>query len=199
MQYLLERCKLVLLNPTGCWSQLKDDSTPVLELLKRLYLPLAVLAALCSIVGLTVFGISVPFFGTFRPGLLTLLSQAITTIALSVAGLFLSSLVFERLAPYFGGTAPFRRSFSLLAHAAIPSLLGQALMLIPSLGVLGMIVGGLFSLYLVFCGFSSMLDIPGEKRVAFIITALVTLIIIQAILMRVSGSFAPTPTGQIVP
>lgn len=199
VQAIIARCKLVLLDPKGCWSQIANETSSPVQLLKTIYLPLSVLGAICLIVGLSLFGITVPLLGTFRPGFSALISHALSSVVLAVAGLFIVSFIFEKLAPYFDGTAPFNKSFSLLVHASIPSLIGQCFILIPGLRAVGLLVGSLYGLYLLYCGFNSMVQVPEGKRLPFIVTAIVVAIVVQMIIGSLSGSFAPTPAGYLAP
>jgi hypothetical protein len=199
VQFIIARCKLVLLDPKGCWSQIANETSSPVQLVKTIYLPLSVLGAVCLIVGLSLFGIAVPFVGTFRPGFSALIGQALSSVILSVAAPFIVSFIFEKLAPYFEGTAPFNKSFSLLVHTAIPSLIGQCFILIPGLRAVGLLVGSLYGLYLLYCGFNSMIQVPEGKRLPFIVTAIVVAIVVQMIIGSISGSLAPTPAGYLAP
>jgi hypothetical protein len=199
VQAIIARCKLVLLDPKGCWSQIASESNSPVHLLKTIYLPLSVLGAICLIVGLSLFGITVPLLGTFRPGFSALISQALLYVVLGVAAPFIVSFIFEKLAPYFDGTAPFNKSFSLIVHASIPSLIGDCFILIPGLRAVGALVGSLYGLYLLYCGFNSMVQLPEGKRLPFIATATVVIIVVQTIIALIFGSFAPTPAGYLAP
>lgn len=199
VQAIIARCKLVLLDPKGCWSQIASEASSPIQLLKSIYLPLAVLGAVCLVVGLSLFGITVPFFGTFRPGFSSLIGQALSWPVLSTVGLFVTSFIIEKLAPHFDGTADFNKSFSFFVHASIPYLLGQCFALIPGLWSVGFRVGALYALYLIYCGFTSMVQVPEEKRVPFVVTTLIVAIVVQMVINSISGSFTPNPAGLLAP
>lgn len=196
---IINRVKLVITSPATCWDTIETESSSPKELTLNYIAPLAALGALCSFVGLQVFGISVPMFGTFRPSLFSNLIQHVVTAIMQVGGVYLMAAVVQKLAPSFGGSGDYNRSFSLVAHTMIPALLVGVLGLVPLLQILGLVFG-LLGLYLFYTGASKMMGVTEDKRLVFVVVSIVTMAVVYGVILALAGIFAsgpgfPTPSS----
>ena len=79
---LVDRAKKVLTSPRTEWDVIAADTTPTKQLIVGYVLPLAAVAAVAAFIGQVFVGVSAPFMGTVRIG-----------IVAGVVGLFVSWLL----------------------------------------------------------------------------------------------------------
>jgi len=109
-------------------------------------------------------------------------------IVMSVVGFAVGAFVFSFLAGNFGGKSNFDRSFAAFSLAAIPALLaGIVGALIPGVGFLVSLAGGIASLVFLYQVMPLALEVPSEKRTVHFVVGLITLFVINFILAAVLG------------
>jgi hypothetical protein len=195
---LFNRVKLVLTKPKECWDTLHQDNRTPRFLIGSLLLPLLTIGAVCSILGRQLFGIYVRFLDTWRPPLFEELIVQAVQVIFTVGSVFLGALALKSLAPLFGGRSDMNRSFSLLAHSMIPSILSGILGLIPPLAVAFVLFLTCYSIYLLYQGSSKMLDIPENQRITFVGAAISVMILISVVSSFICAFIAPrTPPGSL--
>jgi hypothetical protein len=149
----------------------------------KLALPAAIIAAVCNMVGMLVFGISHEPVGTIRPGFGYTLSVALQSIVFGVVGPFVYAFVAQKISSFCDGSSDFSRAYSWGLHATLVGLLGGVAMLYPPIGVIVSFLCGFYSLYVAYVGIGEMLNVPEPKRVPFFIGVL----IVGMVLMMVLG------------
>ena len=186
---LLARIKLVLLQPTQCWSVISGESKSPKEILISIFLPLVALSAMCTFLFSTFIGVGISFA----------IKQFVLSSLLAPALLFLFSLIAAKLAPSFGGSADQDRAFSWLAHCAIPSLVATIFIFVPALYFLISLAATGWAVYLMYLGAGSMLSIPSDKRIFYLLTLIVSMIIVSFVAGMVVASVAPSVPVVVVP
>jgi len=194
---LINRTKLVALNPKTCWDTVAADVTPPNELTKKFVLPLVVLGGLATVIGLQVFGITVPNLGTWRPGLFSALFQQVLTVVMMIVSFYVNALVMSKLAAQFKGNISYERAFSLEIHAALPALAIGLLAIVPWIPVFLGLPLGIYSLYLLFQGARRMVTIPQERFVAFFIVYVVVSVLVSFLAMSVVFPLTPSPFSDL--
>ena len=63
---LVDRVKNILLTPKTEWQVIDAEPTTVADLYKGYIIPLAAIGPICTAIGWSVFGMRVPFLGTYR-------------------------------------------------------------------------------------------------------------------------------------
>ena len=81
---LVERVQKILTEPSAEWTTIESESTSPRELYTGYIIPLSAIGPIAMVVGLGLFGISMPFVGTVRLSLSHVLTQAIITYALGL-------------------------------------------------------------------------------------------------------------------
>jgi hypothetical protein len=179
---LIERARNISLNPRSEWEMIAPETTTTRELYTQYILPLAAIGPLASIVGMSVFGVSLPFVGTTRMPLATVLSMQITNYAVALVGVYLLSLLIGALAPSFGGQRLPGQALKLAAYAFTPAWIAGILLLLPSLSIFALLAG-LYGLYLFFLGVTPLMKVPQDKAIGF---SAVT--VICAVVLSIAGS-----------
>lgn len=187
-----------MLNPNGCWSNIKAEALSVKDLFSRYIIPLAILSAFCGFIGQSVIGLDLPF-GTYRIPFFKGLIFNIVSFAASLAGFFLTAFILEKLAPKFEAAVSQDQALRLIGFALTPGLLSGVLHIAPSLffAFLGFLLS-LYSLYLLWAGFKPMTDVPENKKIPFFISWAVASIVAYFVLIGiVSAVFGPVLPDEI--
>jgi len=185
--FFADRLKLVLQNPKGCWATIAGEHCQPKELVMKLALPAAIIAAVCNMIGMLVFGISLGPVGTIRPGFGYTLSVALQSIVFGVVGLFVYAFVAQKISSFCDGSSDFSRAYSWGLHATLVGLLGGVAMLYPPIGVIVAFLCGFYSLYVAYVGIGEMLNVPEPKRIPFFIGVLIGCVVVGMVLTMVLG------------
>ena len=109
-------------------------------------------------------------------------------LIMSGVGMALASFVLAILAANFGGKNSFSRALAAVSLAAIPgAVAGIVGALIPGLGFLIMLAGGIFSLVFLYKLMPLALDIPEPKRTIHFVASLVAVFVLNAVVATVFG------------
>ncbi len=107
----------------------------------------------------------------------------ITSLVMGALGFAIVVFVFDFLAGVFKGTRSFSRAFAAVSLAVIPAWVAGALAgLIPYLGFLIALAGGVLSLVFLYRIMPLALGVPDDKRVIHFVVSLVAIIIINMII-----------------
>ena len=190
---MVARIKNILTTPTSEWTRIDGEPATVQGLMIGWVVPLAAIAPLCLLIGSTLFGYA-SFFGvTIRQSLTFAISTAVTSYVFALIGAYVCALVFDALAPSFGGTKNPVQAMKAVAYSWTAAWLAGVFQLIPMLGVLGIV--GLYSLYLLWVGLPMMMKVPKDKAPGYVAVSVVAAIVVVAIVMvvgnAVAGLFAP--------
>lgn len=189
---IINRCKLVILSPKQCWQTIAQETHTPKDLLRSPIIPLVLAGIICSTIGMQVFGITIPPLGTWRPPLFQYLISQIAFGIAGVAMMFISSLILQKLAGFFQGSATPERSFSLIAHSMLPMLVGSLLAIYPLLGIFG-IVFTILSLTALYHGAPVMTTVSSDKTLGFIAAYVVSMILTSIVIYGALGLMVSMP------
>lgn len=175
------RATNILTKPAAEWSVIAAERTTVGELLMGYALPLAGLAAICRFIGQSLIGISMPFMGTIRIGIVRGLAGAIVGLALGLAGAYIAALVIQKLAPTFKSAGDIVEALKLVVFAYTPVWLLSVLTIIPALGVL-VILGALYAVYLFYLGLPPVMKTPEGQVIPYMLVSALVIIVINFVL-----------------
>ena len=199
---LLTRVKLVISHPRQCWNTLAQEQPTARALGLSVVAPLAVLAVLVPVIGLSLFGVNVEFFGRWYAPLFYSLTNQSLEISMMISSLFLDALILHKLAPQFQRSVSFDRAFSLVVHSAVPAFLAWGLGIIPSLLHLKPLIF-CYCFYLLFLGIDKMVSInanapKNDTRPAFFSAAFALILIIHIAMHALVPPLMPSPFVNIV-
>ena len=190
---MVERAKNILLNPNAEWETISQEPSQVADLYRNYIAPLAVIGPAASIVGMSVFGISMPFSGgTYRVPLMSSITSGVTSYVLALVAVFVIALIIDALAPVFGGEKNQMQALKVSAYASTPGWVAGIAMLVPMLGIIGLLAG-LYGLYLTYLGLPVMMKAPKEKAIGYTAAVAVAAIVTMAVFSSISGLFISTP------
>jgi hypothetical protein len=143
----VERAKGILLNPSTEWRAVEPEPGNASYLFRNYVEILAAIPAVCSFIGMSIVGVNMPMFGTYRVGILAGIVSAILRYLLSFVMVYMMAYIVDALAATFEGQKNLPDALKLAVYAMTPVWLAGVFSLIPSLRMLGIL--GLYSLYLV--------------------------------------------------
>jgi len=181
---LVERVKNILIQPASAWDVICAESSSTASLYQGYIMPLAAIGPLASIIGMSLFGISMPLGGTLRVSLTNAVGNAITSYALTLVGVFVIALIIDALAPNFGGEKDSVQALKVATYASTPGWVAGILMLVPALGSL-VLPASLYGLYILYLGLPKLMKTPQDKSLAYtgvvVVAALVVMVVIEAV------------------
>jgi hypothetical protein len=195
---LVDRVKRILLSPKTEWEVIDAETATPSELYTRYIMPLAAIGPIAQLIGFSVFGISVPFVGTYRVPIGSAITQAVVSYLLMLAGTYLLALIIDALAPTFNGQRSQIQALKLAAYSLTASWIAGIFGLVPALAILGVL--GLYSLYLLYLGLPVLMKAPREKAMAYTAVVILAAIVLWMIIGTVAGLFMRIPgAGMTMP
>jgi hypothetical protein len=179
----------ILSRPKQEWPVIAAESTDVAGLYREYIGPLALIPAIASFIGLTVVGMTVPFFGTYRIGVMSGLTNAIVSFVLALVGVYVAALVLEQLAPKFESRGNTIQALKLVAYASTPVWLAGVLNLVPTLAPLA-ILAALYAIYLFYLGLPVLMNTPPNKVLPYMIIAALLIFVINLFIGLLAGAIS---------
>jgi hypothetical protein len=164
---IINRVKNILTKPKEEWQVINAESTTGKNLAMSYLLPLAIVAAAAVFIG---FGFIIDFASVKFA-----LVIAIVFFLQLVLSIYITGYVADALSPSFGSEKNVNKSLQLVIYASTPFLVGHALYIFPSIGWLGLLAGGIYSLYLLFLGIPALKKTPEDKVPIYLIVIVVVL------------------------
>ena len=168
---LIERVKNMLTKPKEEWQVINGETLSGMPLIMSYLLPLAAAAAIASFIGYSFL-----FHGGI--GIQAGLIYAIIAFLQLIISVYVCALVTDALAPSFASDKNLSKSIQLVVYAATPAYVGALLNIIPVIGWLGSLVGGIYSIYLLYLGLPVLKKTPVDKAPIYLIVIILVLIII---------------------
>jgi hypothetical protein len=172
-----------LIDHESTWKSYLDENPPWQQTTAVLTGPLILANVLLSVILARIIGgySYLAFHGSF-------LTATFWGLVMAVVGLLIAVSVFNFLAGVFNGTSDFNRAYAAVSLAAIPAwVAGVVAALIPYLGFLLALAGGILSLVFMYKIMPQALNIPQDKRVVHFIASVLAIIIINAVIHSILG------------
>jgi Yip1-like protein len=178
----------LLTNPHDEWKAIAAEATDITSLYQEYFGLLAIIPALCTFLGLCVVGVRVPFLGlTVRTPIAEGMIHLIVWYICSLASVYLSAVIIEKLAPSFQSRGDTLQAVKLVGFAATPVWLAGVFSLVPSLSLLSLIAG-LYAIYLFYVGVRVVMQTPAEKVLAYMVVAGLVVMVVHVVAFSVAGS-----------
>ncbi|WP_295378827.1 Yip1 family protein [uncultured Pseudacidovorax sp.] len=188
---LVQRVQDILLRPKHTWPEIEAESTDAATLYREYVLILAAIPAIAGFIGLSIIGAGA-FGVSFRLPIVSGLVQAIVSYGLSLVMVYVLALIVDSLAPSFGGQRSPIQALKLVAYASTAGFVGGIFGLLPSLAVLGALVG-LYSVYLFYTGVPVLMKCPADKALVYTVVFALCAIVASLVLGALLSVFTPAP------
>lgn len=189
---LVDRVKNILLNPKQEWEVIDGEAATVGGLYTGYIIPLAAIGPICQAIGYSVFGIRLPFVGTWRTPIGSAVTSAVVTYVLTLVGVYVLGLIIDNLAPTFSGTRNAVQALKVATYSYTAAWVCGIFALVPGLRFLTIL--GLYSLYLLYLGLPVLMKSPKEKALSYTAVVIIVGIIISVVIGVVAGRFIASPT-----
>lgn len=190
---LQQRVKNILFSPGPEWDRIDAEPATVKDLYLRYACILAAIGPIARLIGGQVFGHQ-GIFLTVHPPLISSLVAAIVDYGLSLAGVFALGMVIDMLAPSFGGTRSRIQGLKVAVYAWTAAWVFAIFQLVPPVGALS-VIGGLYSLYLMYLGIPKLMKAPDDKAVLY---SIITVVVAMAIWIVITLVAAMLVGGALV-
>ena len=194
---LMDRVKRILLSPRTEWQVIDAEPTTPGQLYTGYIMPLAAIGPIAQIIGYSVFGISVPFVGTYRVPIGSAITSALVSYVLVLVATYVLALIIDALAPKFNGQRSQIQALKVAAYSSTASWVAGIFLLIPGLRILTFL--GLYCLYLLYLGLPVLMKTPPEKAVTYTVVVVLAAIILFMLTGIVASRFMAVPTGMTTP
>jgi hypothetical protein len=181
---LVDRVKNILLQPKAEWAVIEPEQTDP----KTLYTTyIVILAVIPAVAGL----ISTAFFASMlggRIGLGFAVGAALMQYVLSLVMVLAIAFIADALAPSFEGHKNLNQALKLTAYAMTASWVAGVFIIIPILGWLLALVGGLYSLYLFYLGAPLLMKVPEAKVVGYTVVVVVIAVVVGFVIGMINAA-----------
>jgi Yip1-like protein len=188
---MIDRIKAICLKPNVEWPVIEAETTSTRDLMLGYVAPLAAITPIAGFVGGVFIGRTIPFLGTYHVPLTTGLTLAVVTYLLSIAGVYVLSLIISALAPSFAGQKNNAQALKVAVYAYTPAWVAGALTVFTSLSILA-IIASFYGLYVLYLGLPVLMKNPKEKSsgytIVIVICAIVLWVVIGAVGAAVGGA-----------
>jgi len=191
---LQARVTNILKQPTSEWPVIAAEPADAASLLQGYAAPLAAIPAICRWIGFSVIGMSVPFVGTFRVGIVRGLANAIVYWVFALVGAYIAALVIEKLAPTFKSSGGTIQALKLVVYASTPVWVAGVLSLIPSLSPL-IIIAALYAVYVFYLGLPHLMHTPSDQVIPYMVVSALVIVVVTVCLGIVTGIVASVGAG----
>lgn len=149
---LIGRILNLLIHPQETWDVIDGEPSTIEALYRAWVLPLAAIPAVCGALGLFSFRGFEIFGVRYQPSFVSIFGDAIASYALTLIAVYLLALVIDQFALQFGGERSRTQAFKVAAYSGTAAWVAGVFRLLPTAGGLLMLLGALYSLYLLYLG-----------------------------------------------
>jgi Yip1-like protein len=187
MSNLIERAKNILLSPKTEWPVIAAEPETTSGLYTKYIMILSALGPIAMFFKTTMIGTQVPFLGTFRVDMGTGLTQLVLTYVLGLVAVYLFALIVNALAPTFGGQKDSIQSLKTVAYASTAGWVAGVGQLLPWIGMLIGLAGGIYTIYLLYLGLPVTMKSPPDKAAGYTAVSIIVAIVLMWICWLIVG------------
>jgi Yip1 domain len=206
--HLVQRAKSVLITPRTEWPVIAAEPDTIGGIYTGYIMILAAIPAVKLFLTFSVIGVSMPFAGYYRTGLVAGLTSAVTTYVLALIGTFVVAFIVDALAPTFGGQKDRVQALKVVAYSYTASWIAAIIGIVPGLGLLAALAGLIYGLYLLYLGLPFTMKCPAEKSLGYTVVTVLTAVVVSIVLGLVvravggygtfGGGITGMPSSQVI-
>ena len=188
---IVERVKKILIQPKEEWKVIVTEPHTVQDIFTRYVMILAAIPAVAGFIGLSLVGIG-GLGINYRVPIASGIAYMIIQYVMALGSVYAIALIIDALAPQFGSEKDFMQSLKVAAFVPTAAWVTGIFNILPALGILAL-VGGLYSLYLLYLGLGELKKTPDEKMVAYTVVVLICAIVLWVIIAAITALAIPGP------
>lgn len=190
---VMDRAKHIVLNPVTGWGEVKSYNYDFKGVVLQYFAIISLIPAICMFFKSWLFGLGGGIF-VIKFTLAQSLQMGITMYIQSLLSIVVGAHVLEFVIPKLGGSITKIDAAKYIAFASTAGSLAGIGYVIPYLGWLLLLAGGILAIYTSYQGFCPMTGVPETKRLVSYILSGLAMGITFFVLMLVFNLFAPRPT-----
>ena len=184
---LVARVQNMIMKPALEWDVIAPEPASVAGLFTGYACILAAIPAIATIISSALFTHYGVIFG---------LISAVLGYVLGLVGVYVIAFIVDALAPSFGAEKSQIQALKLVIYAYTASWVAGIALIIPILGGLVALAGGIYSLYTLYIGMPKLMKNPPDKTVGYFVVTIVVAIVVYAIIGAVVGMVARGVIGS---
>ncbi|MEO7917015.1 MAG: Yip1 family protein [Dokdonella sp.] len=188
---IIARAKAILLTPKTEWPVIAAEPATV----KSLYITwICILAAIPAVSGFikgSMIGYSMLGYA-YKVPVMAGITSMILTYAMTLGLVYVVALIVDALAPNFAGEKNFVQALKLVAFSYTASWVASIAIILPVLGTLLAIAGGIYGIYLIYLGLPHTMKCPPERAGVYTAVTIVITIVLSLIIGAIVGGIAGT-------
>jgi len=189
---LVERVQNILATPKTEWPVIAAESATVADLYKGYIAILVAISVVAGFIKGSLIGYS---FGiTIRMSIVGGLTQAIILYVLGLAAVYVMAHIIDALAPAFGGEKNLIQALKAAAYAYTALWIGGIGVIVPWIGWLIALAGGIYSIYLLYLGLPATMKCPPEKAGGYTAISVICAIVLSWIVAGVGAGIGANMT-----
>jgi hypothetical protein len=176
---IIKRTANIIIKPDEEWKVILQENSNKKKAIFGFAIPYIVVIALATVIGNYFFSL-----GFFSKSYIAL--SFVVALVIPFAVIYISAYIINALAPGFKSTPNINNAFNLVIYSYTASFLATIITgFFPMLVYIG--VGGLYSFYIFWTGFTPMMNTPSEKKAGYVI---ISILIILGVYMVLTFLFA---------
>lgn len=183
----ISNSKNIVLSPEAEWTRIMTEETERQSLIRygitMTIIAYALLFALTFLFSMAISTV-IPFTAAH------VMTSVIVQFALAVASIYVVPQILAAVAPSFGGENNGLNALKLYVFASTPAWLGTAVSVIPVIGWLAAIAGLIYAIYLFWKHFTQALSIPEDKKIGYLVVAILLLIVVNVVIGAIGSTVA---------
>lgn len=189
---IVARAQGLLTQSAAEWRKIEPEPATAQSLFIGYLIPLALIPAIATLIGLSVFGAGVPGIASVKLPILSALTMAALSFVMTLVMTWVMGLVINALAGNFAGTQNPTQALKVAVYSGTGVLLAGVFQAYPPLGILGL-VGLIFSIFLLHSGLPVLMKAPSDRATGYT----VSVVLVMLVLWIVVGVAASAVTGPI--
>ena len=192
---IVERVKAILTAPRSEWPVIAAEPASVAGLYTGYIMPLAAIPAVFGFIKGSLIGYSL-FGATVTTSIGAGLTSMVLGYVLGLVMLYVVAMIVNALAPTFGGEKHQVQALKAVGYAWTAAWVAGIAVILPWLGGLIALAGGIYSIYLLYLGLPHTMKCPPERATMYtVVTAILAIVmslVLGAVLAGIGGAGALT-------
>ena len=175
---LVTRVQNMIMKPAAEWDVVAAEPATVGSIFTGYAMILAAIPAVAGLIGSILFSHMNPIVAVILAAL---------QYVLSLVGVYVIAFIVDALAPSFGGEKNQVQALKVVVYGYTAAWVAGVLDIVPVLGALASLVGGIYSLYTLYLGLPKLMKNPADKTLVYFIVTIIVAIVVYAVVGAVVG------------